>query len=94
MLSYVSRGLDRGYVCQMLLTYTSSLFTGSRQARDTIPLVPATDLHRGEADYASLVVVVEEDSAEEEGPRIRLGALVVMISFEDEDSCGHCVSIW
>ena len=60
--------------------------TGSRQARDTIPLVPATDLHRGEADYASPVVVAEEDSAEGERHRIRSGALAVVISFEDEGS--------
>ena len=78
----------------VLLMYTSSLSTGSRQARDTIPLVPATDLHRGEADYVSLVVV-EEDSAEEERRRTRLGALAVMISFEDScwyrASCIHMV---
>ena len=78
----------------VLLIYTSSLSTGSRQARDTIPLVPATDLHRGEADYVSLVVV-EEDSAEEERRRTRLGALAVMISFEDScwyrASCIHMV---
>ena len=64
--------------------YTSSPSTGSRQARDTIPLVRATDLHRDEADYATLLlVVVEEGSAEEEeGHRIRLEALAAMISFE------------
>ena len=73
---------------------TSSLSAGSRQARDTIPLVPATDLHRGEADHVSLVVV-EEGSVEEERHRIRLGALVVMISFDDScwyrASCIHMV---
>ena len=85
------------YACYVLLMCTSSLSAGSRQARDTIPLVPATDLHRGEADYVSLVVV-EEGSVEEEHHRTRLGALVVMISFDD--SCWyragivHHVFIW
>ena len=61
--------------------------TGSRQARDTIPLARATDFHRGEAGYASPVAVVaEEDSAEGERRRIRSGVLAVMISFEDKGS--------
>ena len=77
--------------------YTSSPSPGSRQARDTIPLVRATDLHRDEADYATLLlVVVEEGSAEEEeGHRIRLEALAAMISFEGSCrlrvSCTHMV---
>ena len=57
------------------------LWAGFHQARDTIPSVLATDLHKGEVVSVSLGVVEEE----EEGHRIRLGALGVMIL--SEDSC-------